>query len=260
MGGILDNHSSITMIKLLVLLALFSVSACLCAWLPHRWLRRVCAIALAGLSSLQIGAWYLTGQWLDDRAINHLNWSDINHFAFQFKIEMGLFVLLWMVLTVGLLWVAHWLRKQPQRWSGITAIFGAVVVAYPPGMMQPLWRSAQIAGASASSIDAGLQQLGIDPETYVKPQQVKATAGKNLVVISLESIEQGYMREPLNRLTPNLIRLSQEWTLFPNMPPLSGSDWTSGSMYTVQPGLPALFNQTHFNNNHLFQTMSLIHI
>lgn len=242
------------MIQLLVFMALFLLFACLCSWLANRWLRRLVAAVLALLCCVQLGAWYLTGGWLDDRTLKHLNWSDINQFAFQFKTEMGLFVLSWLLLTGLMLLIAHILRSRTQQWlTVLLAGLSVIGMAYPPGMIQPLWHSAQLAQASSESIESGLQQLGIKPNAYILPHQVTATAGKNLLVISLESIEQGFLQTPLAELTPNLTRLSQQWTYFDQVPPLKGSDWTAGSMYTLLTGLPALFNQSHFNNNHVFQ-------
>ncbi|WP_223787390.1 sulfatase-like hydrolase/transferase [Marinicella meishanensis] len=242
------------MIKSALFLALLLLLAWLGSWLAPRWLRRSAAVVAALLATTQLGAWYLTGQWLDDRALKHLNWTDINQFAFQFKLEMGLFLLTWLALAGLLMLVSSWLRqRRPSRAQGLVAGLCLLAVAYPPGMVQPLWQSLQIAGANAASIDAGLQQLGIPPDAYPKPHQVTASPGKNILVISLESIEQGFLQAPLHELTPHLSQLRQDWTYFQHMPPLKGSDWTAASMYTLFTGLPALFNQDHFNNNDLFQ-------
>ncbi len=94
-----------------------------------------------------------------------------------------------------------------------------------------------------------MEDLGIDPSTYITSEEITATAGKNIIVLSLESLERGYLEPPLDNLTPNLRAFAKENTLI-NMEPSNGSGWTSASMYTVLTGLPSFFKST---SNQIFQ-------
>ena len=82
--------------------------------------------------------------------------------------------------------------------------------------------------------------ISLNMTDYVVPENVKSIATKNLVVISLESLESSFLKEPYKQLTPELSRLKEEWTYIPIKQNI-GSDWTSGSIYTMLTGIPAFF-------------------
>ena len=68
--------------------------------------------------------------------------------------------------------------------------------------------------------------ISLNMTDYVVPENVKSIATKNLVVISLESLESSFLKEPFKHLTPELSRLKEEWTYIPVKQNI-GSDWTS---------------------------------
>ena len=86
---------------------------------------------------------------------------------------------------------------------------------------------------------------------YVMPSQIKSTAGKNIIVISLESLEKGFLSEKYADLTPNLNKLKENWNYY-DIHPNIGSGWTSGSLYTYLTGFPAFFE---INSNNIFQAV-----
>lgn len=75
---------------------------------------------------------------------------------------------------------------------------------------------------------------------------------KNIIVISIESLERGYLSDNLAHLTPNLRKMAKEMTFF-NMTMGSGSDWTAGSVYTEITGFPCFFKN---QGNEIFQGVS----
>ncbi|VAW44166.1 hypothetical protein MNBD_GAMMA02-1854 [hydrothermal vent metagenome] len=242
----------IILLQLLVLLVFLSWVA---AWIKPVWLRLLFIIAAAFVIGLEVSSVYLTGQLVDDRFLKHTSINHLLEFGFQFKTEMMMFVGGWIALLLSMYLLARLIHKlRINRYIQVLTLGCLLLLmALPNGILPPLWQSLQIAQADSEDLNQALADLGIEPKSYIKPHQVKATAGKNIIVISLESIEYGFLQEPLNQLTPNLTALSKQWTYFNNMPPITGSDWTAGSLYTHQTGLPALFNQQHFNNNNLFQ-------
>ena len=101
--------------------------------------------------------------------------------------------------------------------------------------------------AKEESIQKTLHNLGFKEYTF--PKDLTAEKGKNIIVLSLESLEKGYLDGRLAHLTPNLNALKKEWNYY-NMTPSKGSEWTSGSLYTSLTGLPAYFG---VQGNSIFQ-------
>lgn len=85
---------------------------------------------------------------------------------------------------------------------------------------------------------------------YVTPNQIKSEAGKNIIVITLESMEKGFLSEKYAYLTPNLNKYKSDWNYY-DINPNVGSGWTSGSMYTALTGFPAFFGKS---SNAIFET------
>lgn len=113
---------------------------------------------------------------------------------------------------------------------------------------------------SSSDFESNLKTLGL--ENYQSPKSLTVTQGKNVIVLSLESIEKGFLHPRLNHLTPNLSSLANRWTYI-DMNQNIGSSWTSGSLYTYMTGFPAFFGA---ESNDIFQgayhsdVTSLIHV
>lgn len=91
------------------------------------------------------------------------------------------------------------------------------------------------------SVDEIKHQLEMD--SYTGQNGITAEAGKNLVVIYLESLENNFLDE--NRFpieTANLHRLQSEgWHTYENYLCAYGSDCTTGGLYATQTGLPTMF-------------------
>src|SRR5690606_8057347 len=79
------------------------------------------------------------------------------------------------------------------------------------------------------NFEGTLTLLGLN--NYVTPEKVDAKKGKNIIVISLESFEKGFLHDKYSTLTPNLQRLKHDWNYY-DIKQNSGSKWTSGSLYT----------------------------
>lgn len=83
----------------------------------------------------------------------------------------------------------------------------------------------------------------LNMDGYMGQVDVTAKAGKNLVVIYLESLENNFLDEekfPLEMT--NMHRLQNEgWHTYDNYICAYGSGWTTGGLYSTQTGLPAMF-------------------
>ena len=86
---------------------------------------------------------------------------------------------------------------------------------------------------------------------YMTQDEVVARAGKNIVVIYLESLENNFLDEtnfPLEMA--NIHRLQQQgWHTYDNYDCVYGANWTIGSLYATQTGIPTMFggNRGVFN-------------
>ncbi len=92
---------------------------------------------------------------------------------------------------------------------------------------------------------------------YVSPNELKASSsGKNIIIISMESLEKGYLNGEFKSVTPNLNKLKNQWTYI-DLEENPGSNWTSGSLYTLLTGFPGFFGTFH---NGIFKDVYYSHI
>jgi phosphoglycerol transferase len=119
------------------------------------------------------------------------------------------------------------------------ALFMALML--PEGVLDTKYKLLKIVGAEKISFVDALVNLKISPDDYIYPQQVSAHKGKNIVVISVESLEKGFLEEPFIGVAPYLSKLTKEWTYYAHMPEVAGSNFTAASLYTYQVGVPAFF-------------------
>ena len=85
-----------------------------------------------------------------------------------------------------------------------------------------------------------LNKLGAQG-AYIPLDKVTAQAGKNLVVIYCESLENNFLQnKAFADEVPHLNNLvEQGWHNYTNYRCLDGADWTVGALYATQTGLPA---------------------
>ena len=83
-----------------------------------------------------------------------------------------------------------------------------------------------------------ITELGM--KTYTLPEDITAKKGKNIIVLSIESLELGFLSEKYAHITPNLNKLRDSWN-FIEIEPTLGCGWTSASLYAALTGFPAFF-------------------
>tara|TARA_B100000795_G_C22788720_1_gene435870 strand:+ start:58 stop:2292 length:2235 start_codon:yes stop_codon:yes gene_type:complete len=114
---------------------------------------------------------------------------------------------------------------------------------------------------NSSSFADILKKNGIN--NYISPNEIISSKGKNVIVISLESLEKAFLfNDRLKELTPNLINLKDSWNYY-NLSQNHGSSWTSGSLYTYLTGFPAYFGvegNTIFQKTFHSEISSISHI
>ncbi len=97
---------------------------------------------------------------------------------------------------------------------------------------------------------------------YVTPDKIECKAGKNIIVLSIESLEKAFLSKNFSDLTPNLNKLKNNWNYF-ELEENEGSNWTSGSLYTSLTGFPAFFGiqaNTIFQKVYRTEISSISHV
>ncbi len=219
----------------------------------RRWVKALVLALLYPVLVLQSFSVGLTGNLVDYRFIFHMN-SDALQYASLFWSRTAVFAALAVGGAVALvkLSTSRWLENLDGKWASSLAALTFALLFVPGGMGTTALGVARIVGVRPVSFPRALERIGIDSASYVDADNVAAHPGKNIVVISMESLERGFITGDglAADLTPNLRRLRREWTFFPHMPQIPGTGWTAASMYAVQTGLPAFFSG---HQNDLFQ-------
>ncbi len=225
------------------LLALSVTALVLLHRVPSRPATGVIAFVFAIFFILQFAALYTLDSFINYTFYNHLDPGDLRVYLFQFWPQVGLAIVLLAVVWVCLCRLAEWMKrvlKLPAVLSVLVFLGSVAVLSMPSGILGEIYGIYRILSVDTETFENALSNLGIDPEQYPGPGDIHAMPGKNIVVISMESVERGFLGPSFPGLTPNLRRLSGEFTYF-DMPILQGTGWTAGSMYAHQVGVPALF-------------------
>ncbi|TEA26764.1 hypothetical protein O970_07350 [Candidatus Schmidhempelia bombi str. Bimp] len=183
---------------------------------------------------------YFSGGFIDYQFFVNLNFRDIFAGLFIFKLQAALAIFSFILFVFVLAFMSKWVKKHIVIWLRMTVLLCTIImISQSGGPLSKIHEIYQITIASQQPFEQALTQLGM--VDYVKKSQLVANKGKNIIVISLESFERGFMDMP--SITPNLIRLSQQYTYFPSLPMGIGSSWTTASMYTYMTGIPFLIGE-----------------
>lgn len=210
-------------------------------------------MAAAFFTALEVISVYLTNNLVDYRFYYHMNFDalagDWSQFSEYFMLFPILFILIFFLLYRGSK-EAGKLHLNKNRFFIPIVIAIVFVLSFPGGMLNEVYKLYGILGADKKSFNDALVDIGISPDIYIDPTELRAAKGSNIVVISIESLEQGFLSSNFNNITPNLNRLAKEWTFYNEMPPSPGGGWTAASLYNQQVGMPAFFKG---QGNEIFQ-------
>ncbi|PIE22240.1 MAG: hypothetical protein CSA62_13105 [Planctomycetota bacterium] len=235
---------------ILQLASLFSLFAALLACTRSKKLSIVFSGLLALLLAMQCLAVLLLGEVADYRFYFHLQYpgdalSVVGSFVFEGVLSASALLIGWAALHLA----GRMLRRLRKR-VYVLPILSLVSVGFMlqgGGILSQLWITWRIQTAETVTIAAALARLGIDPDDYVLPDSIEAQPGKNLIVLSLESFERGYLLPPLEHLTPQLraIRAKGRYCDLESCP---GGGFTVASLYLAMTGVPAFFGRGPLTN------------
>ncbi len=232
------------------LIALLMVLSIVRSFIPfgNKFLSFSASLFLAIFYTIQLSSVIVTGEIADYRFYENFNFGDALSVVDFFGRE-GLLIVGALLLLVPLI---HWLgyllrvklRKKILLFFGL--FFGLGILSLSGGILNNAYSTINLKFAGESSFVEALDALQIDPKQYIGKNQIKATKGKNIIVLSLESLEKGYLEGNLKALTPNLSDMAAK-NVFYTMRQGPAGGWTSASMYTAITGVPAFFG-THGNS------------
>lgn len=202
------------------------------------------SVVASFFSTLEIVAVYMTEKFIDYRFYNHMNLNAIEGHGFQFISQFISFVGLFILLSFAFYFISQKMNTSALRHNKfflpiILVLF--ILLSLPNGIFSETYKIYEILGAEEKDFNQALADVGISPDKYVTPDQLTAKKGKNIIVISIESLEQGFLGQNFKNITPNLSKLSTEWTFYRHMTQIPGADNTAASLYTYQVGIPAFF-------------------
>jgi len=248
------------------ILALYTATLFLSVQIKNAKASLIFSSLLSILIILEVTSVYLTGNLIDYRAYSHFNFREISDWAPLFKTEMAFFFLAYIITSASHYKITNLLKRKMllnNRMRIPVIIILITIMSVPNGIFSEFYKIYEMVTVKSESLKNALSSLNISSDSYIQPHQVEATKGKNIIVISLESIEQGYISPYFKEVTPNLTQLSKELTYYSNFPESPGSKWTSASLYTHQVGMPAFFKGSgneFFQNSSEVQLTGLSHV
>jgi glycerophosphoryl diester phosphodiesterase len=238
---------------------IFSISVLMCIFLKSSIARILVSIGGAIFLTSQICSIYFGGTLIDYKFYMHLNITDIRMVTGFYMVPIISIGVIFLALIFVINWLGKYANKRkiiPKRYAATAIILSLVVLGLKGNALGNIFEIISLINTPDRSFHQALKSLGIPPNRYVVPGDVKATKGKNIIVISLESLEKDYLSDTFAHITPNLRKYSETMTYF-DMPQSFGSNWTTASIYTLLTGVPALFPG---QGNEIFQETKSVKI
>jgi len=240
------------MFFILQLFSFFLLSVIISLKMKNRIALFLVGSVLVSYFTLEVLSFYLTGNFVDYRFYFHLNINSLRWHGFQFYYH-ALFLFFISTLLLILLMLIQKKFKRTRFDNRLALILSFIVLLFlffPSGMFGEKYQIFRLLNSKTDTFDAALRDLHIDPDVYVQPKDVVAEKGKNIIVISVESLERGFLSPRFSSITPHLQKLVQNWTYYPKLKQGDGGGWTVAALYNQQAGMPAFFRG---QGNTLFQ-------
>jgi len=226
------------------ILILYLLIILIASLIKHHNIKLVIVLILTTVVVFELISLTLTDTFIDYRFYTHFKIESIKDFGVLFIKEIIIFLILYIVSVYFIMKASDILSKKKMNllYKVASAALFIAVLWQDNGIIQNLFDIYRITHVEKKTFNESLKSLNIDPNAYILPENIKAVPGKNIIVISVESLEQGFFSKHFPNLLPHLHYYSDKWTFFQNMPVAPGSGWTAGSLYTHQVGVPAFVN------------------
>lgn len=158
-------------------------------------------------------------------------------FTKEIKYLIGIFSFL-SIVGVFFIWLFSLKLYQNKKWIVLLIFICFGLMLVKNGIVHNLKLVAELHFAKEKAFDEALENLGL--QAYPAKKNIQASAGKNIIVLILESIEATFLDPGFAHLTPNLQKLANDMTYF-KMEEIKGGDFTTGAIYTYLTGFPCFF-------------------
>ena len=219
-----------------------------CLHIRNPWLRTLIAVISVELAALfavgRLVSFYYQGESFNEEFLFHFN-RDTMGFAldtFPGLVALGLGFML--VVAVVAYFAVFRLEPRPARdktwWLLPAILFSFVLDPDITRMAEYSLTRSKASNMELAAID--WDGTGLKREALYKSVN-EITAGKNVVLLYLESVEQMYTDENLYPgLTPYLTSLAEEALVFNNIHETQGTNFTVAGILSTQCGTPLLFS------------------
>lgn len=225
-----------------IVVPLLTISIILASFAATKKAKWIIIILMTVFIVMELISIYFSGGFADYQFYVNLNLNDIIEGLLIFKLQALLTIVAFILISILLIKLAGWCRKKVNilaRLMGLVIMSASLI--YHGGPLDKLMEIYHVVSAPNLAFTDALAQL--DLKDYPTKEQITATKGKNIIVISLESFEQGFLDR--KEITPNLNQLRQKYRFYSDIPMGRGSSWTTASMYTYMTGVPFLFADTN---------------
>jgi hypothetical protein len=164
-------------------------------------------------------------------------------------------------MPIGYYQCSQLLRKTTQKHAFLYSISTIVMAAALVLLIAPkegMYRQMKAAYDIMTQDTNGSVEDDLQILLHQKDSLHVECAGKNIVILSLESYEYAFLHAINNKVAPNLQRRMRQWNFY-NMEASVGCGWTIASLYAVMTGLPNLFSwrNVHNMNTYFFDAKSI---
>ncbi|MCB9360309.1 MAG: sulfatase-like hydrolase/transferase [Flavobacteriales bacterium] len=227
------------------LFLIFIVGLSLLTLIKNKGISVLIAIVFAVILMAQITSLSLGGSLIDYKYYLHLRVVDLQLIKY-YPVHTQNTIIGFIISFLVLYFVSRKLNKINFKnrtiYFSVISVISISLMFLPNGIAQNIMEITSVLKAKEIEFDEALKNFKINPQEYIKPNEVIAQKGKNIIIISIESLEKGYLIDSsFKNVTPYLRSLSTKWSFY-DMPMLSGSNWTAGSLYTLLTGFPCFFN------------------
>ena len=250
------------MLLLIQLSSLFIFSILILSFVKNKKFKIFILLILSVFITAQFNSIILGGSLIDYKFYQHLNLETIWAVKSVFIIQAIKVFIFGIIIGFIYHYVSknHYLLKISLKIRlGFVAIC-LISMVTKEGIIHNIYEIYKLKNAVVNAnFQESLKSLSSNNNLYISSDSIKiqhnldtnnvVSKPKNIIVISMESLEKGYLSDNLAHLTPNLRKMAKEMTFF-NMEMGSGSDWTTGSIYTELTGFPCFFKN---QNNEIFQ-------
>lgn len=224
-------------ISTLVVIPLFIITIVFASLFKKKKLQLLIITIMTVFIVMELTSIYFSGGFIDYQFYVNLNVNDIIEGLFIFKLQASLVIIVFSFLIFLLLKLVNIFSNKCRILIRlILAFISFISISYHNGPLSHLYEIYQVINSPCKPFNEALQSLNMID--YPNKDQIVSTKGKNIIILSLESFEQGFF--DFHDITPNLQKLRQNYTFFADMPMSRGSTWTTASMYTYMTGMPFL--------------------